>query len=604
MQNMKQERYYIYAYHSTFLNEIGASMHLAVHNQDGTWLPLNNSVGVLFPTANFQEGKLCGTTKVMVNPWIFRMKDHSFGIVALRRNIIQKNHLSKPEIELEPGEENCVLFFRSTDLLSYEESGTYKVAPDGTAITDVCCELRNGKYILTMLTDHGNLECSSSDLTHFSQPEASGQAPQREKIDLDDAAPACKIEVSESEYRRIVNRLLPLKNTGVHPIEVTIKAGEKLILPDAELTYNDGSIFHIPVDWQSLETSQQGTFKVAGTLRQKKWSFPVMPERGDPMAIRYNGKYYFMATDDEHGQLALKIRVTENLEGISAAEDHTILAAHAISEKLGCFWAPELHLINGSLFIFFALGSPHWYTVQSRVMKLIGEDPLNPNDWSKPIRCQNKDGEVLCQNGITLDMTVLKTKTDVYTIWAQRQISHPDNHGNSDLYIAKVDPKEPWRQISKAVLLKRPSYGWERIHSTVDEGPVVLQHGDNIFVTYAGALIDHTYCVGLLKTKADQDLLNPEAWNVLNYPILHRNSIPDQLGGGHNSFVQDEYGNDILMIHAIPFSHYRNDPADIRRYPAFRTVHWDAEGLPRLDMTPERELDPSFSKIFATVHIE
>ena len=80
--------------------------------------------------------------------------------------------------------------------------------------------------------------------------------------------------------------------------------------------------------------------------------------------------------------------------------------------------------------------------------------------------------------------------------------------------------------------------------------------------------------------------------------------MPDQIGGGHNSFVKDEYGNDILMIHAIPLQHYCSDSTDMRRYPAFRMVHWDAQGTPRLDMTPERELNPCFAEIKASVHVK
>jgi hypothetical protein len=56
------------------------------------------------------------------------------------------------------------------------------------------------------------------------------------------------------------------------------------------------------------------------------------------------------------------------------------------------------------------------------------------------------------------------------------------------------------------------------------------------------------------------------------------------------------------MIHAIPIGHYRNSPADWRRYPAFRPVHWDASGFPRLDMTPERQVG-EFAEITALVRL-
>ena len=45
-----------------------------------------------------------------------------------------------------------------------------------------------------------------------------------------------------------------------------------------------------------------------------------------------------------------------------------------------------------------------------------------------------------------------------------------------------------------------------------------------------------------------------------------------------------------------------HDPGMTNRHTGLRPVHWDAEGLPRLDMTPERELSPGF-QIQAVVEI-
>jgi GH43 family beta-xylosidase len=376
--------------------------------------------------------------------------------------------------------------------------------------------------------------------------------------------------VSEAEYRRVVNRLLPLANTGLRRVE---SSGE------AELLYGDGSSRRMPA-------------------RREPWPFPLMGERGDPMAIRYRGRYYFMATDDEGGQLALKIREAASLGEIAGAEESVLLSAR--SEAEGCFWAPELHEIGGRLFLFFAVGSPHWYTVQCHAMALEGTDPTDPAAWSKPRRCVTREGKPLYEGGITLDMSVLDTKAGYYAVWARREIGEDlGDLGPSDLYIARIDPREPWRLASEAVLLRRPSYAWERAHSEVAEGPFLLKRGGELFLTYAAALIDHSYCVGLLRAKDGDELLEAASWSASNYPVLHRQSVPDQIGAGHNSFVKDEAGEDVLMIHAIPFAHYRNNPQDLRRYPAFRRVHWDAEGFPRLDMTPERELAPEVARLAA-----
>ncbi len=592
------ETYRIYAYNSLYCNETGGSLHLAAGRPGiDNPLVLNEGCGVLFADAEPDELRRAGTTKILVNPRIFRLADGSFGITALRRNVGPQG-----KALTEPDRGNRILFYRSKDLISYTLISFAEVLPSGIVITDVCCRWDGRHYVLNMETDTGFMSCTSSDLAHFENTVPGGEPVERVTITALDAAPAGTIDISAEEYQRLIDRLSPVHNIGVEPVEIRAPAGESITMPEACMVYSDGSRRSMSVEWEPFIAHEPGSYTVKGRVKATKFPFPVMGERGDPMAIRYGGFYYYMASDDEGGQLSLKIRRVNTIGDIASAQDHVILCAGDFPFNAACFWAPELHEIEGKLFLFFAVGSPHWYTVQSHVMELTGNDPINPAHWSKPMRCEKADGTNLIEDGITLDMSVLKVKGDYYVLWAQRYMgSDLSNIGSSDLYIARIDPRKPWHQVSEAVLLRRPSFSWERAHSDVIEGPFVLKHGGDIYVTYAAALIDHTYSVGLLRTREGSDLLDPQSWKVSNYPVLHRWSHPEQIGAGHNSFVKNERGEDILMIHAIPFSHYRADPADGRRYPAFRAVHWDASGFPRLDMTDERLLDPAFETIEAKV---
>ncbi|HOE08479.1 MAG TPA: family 43 glycosylhydrolase [Treponemataceae bacterium] len=593
------ETYRIYAYHCLYCNEMGGSMHLASEHRGeaNDLLVLNGGCGVLFADAEPDGLRRAGTTKILINPRVFRLADGSFGITALKRNIGPQGK-ALPE----PGKENFVLFYRSDDLISFTRLSFIEAAPSGTLLFDADCRWDGTRYILSMETDKGPMTSTSAGLGRFEKALPGGEPIVRHKIAALDSALSCAFDVSGVEYQRLIDHLTPVHNIGVEPIQISASAGKSVVLPDACLLYSDGSRRSMRVEWDSFNAPAPGTYKVKGRIKAPFFSFPVMGERGDPMAVWYRGFYYYMASDDEGGQLSLKIRKAGTIGEIACAEDMVILPASDLPWDAACFWAPELHEIEGRLFLFFAVGSPHWYTVQSHVMALNGEDPANPGHWSKPVRCERKDGTHLIEDGITLDMTVLKVKGDYYALWAQRFMgSDLGNIGSSDLYIARIDPEKPWRQVSEAVLLRRPLYSWERAHSDVIEGPFVLKRGEDIFVTYAAALIDHTYCVGLLRTREGSDLLDPQSWTASNYPVLHRWSHPEQIGAGHNSFVKNEHGDDILMIHAIPLSHYRADPADGRRYPAFRAIHWDASGFPRLDMTNERLLDPAFETIEAAV---
>jgi len=228
---------------------------------------------------------------------------------------------------------------------------------------------------------------------------------------------------------------------------------------------------------------------------------------------------------------------------------------------------------------------PHWYTVQSRVMWLEGSDPLDPSHWSAPRRMETPSGDALTHTGITLDMTVIHAQTGDHVVWSQRVIEVGENVrcGTADLMIAKLNSNQPWQLLSEPVLLSRPDFGWERIHSEVLEGPFLLRRGNLLHLTYAAALIDHTYAVGMLTARDGDDLLDPSSWHKTGYPLVHRLSMPDQIGGGHNAFVQDDQGNDILLIHALSKDNYLHDPSDGRRFPCFRQVVWDENDFPHLD---------------------
>ncbi len=49
-----------------------------------------------------------------------------------------------------------------------------------------------------------------------------------------------------------------------------------------------------------------------------------------------------------------------------------------------------------------------------------------------------------------------------------------------------------------------------------------------------------------------------------------------------------------MVYHAVP--HDANGKT-LHRRPAMRRVHWAASGLPYLEMTPERDLNPQFENI-------
>lgn len=509
----------LYAYHRQYENETGASMHLALQEGE-TLTPLHSGFGILFPKCVFDGTSLDGSSRGLRQPWLFRM-GNGFGVVALRCAFNGQGTA---------GRTDGVVFFTSSDLLSYEECGLLPLAQAEKA-ADVRCMAADGGYRLYLLID-SQWQCwQTGDFDGFTAC-AIAPVPEREPCSVWDAAPACVLDISQAEAAALRRRFVPPA------------------LPDDAVRY----------------------------------PFPLMPPRGDPMAIRWQDGYLFMSTDDEHGQLALKIRRAERIGDIPSAEDHLLLSAAPRGDYSGCLWAPELHMVGSRLCIFFAAGMPHWYTVQSRVMMLEGDDPCNAACWSTPRRIVRMDGTPLYEDGITLDMTVVPTLRGPYAVWSQRQILlDPVRCNTADLMIARLDEQQPWKLASEPVVLSRPEYGWERIHSAVNEGPFLLRRNNTLYLTYAAALIDDTYCVGMLTAQDGDDLLDAGSWNKSNYPVFHRFSNSQMIGAGHNAFVQDEQGHDLMLIHSLSRENYLHDHGDIRRYPCIRRVVWDEENYPHFD---------------------
>lgn len=514
----------LYAFTRSFANETGASMHLVLE-ENGFLTPLNGGFGVLFPKADYASDSFVGRSKGLDKPWIVPRKDGGFLVLGLRRDFARGKAVP------EKGN-GSFLLFASTDFCSYEELGLVRLTEENVLLEDIrAISLQNGYRVYALFC--GKWHAFDTANMRVFTPVSHYEIPHRCAVDFLDATPACAVCIEGESLRYLKTRLLSPK------------------LPETAARY----------------------------------PFPLMPERGDPMAIQWKDGFLFMATDDEGGQRRLMLRWAKTLAEIPAAEDHPIFHSPEEGDYSGCLWAPELHRVGDRLCIFFAAGMPHWYTVQSRVMWLEGEDPLNPAHWSQPRRMETPSGDPLTNTGITLDMTVIHTKLGDYVCWSQRvmEVGESIRCGSADLMIARLDSECPWRLLSEPAVLSRPEYGWERIHSEVLEGPFVLRRGDTLHLTYAAALIDHTYAVGMLTAKDGDDLLLPDNWRKTNYPMLHRFSMSDQIGAGHNAFLQDYDGNDIMLIHALSKQNYLHDPSDGRRYPCLRQVVWDEYDFPHLD---------------------
>ena len=184
----------------------------------------------------------------------------------------------------------------------------------------------------------------------------------------------------------------------------------------------------------------------------------------------------------------------------------------------------------------------------------------------------------------SLDMTYLELGGRHYVAWAQ-------NGGNSNVYIARVDPSEPWKTVSPAVLLTKPEHDWERVNIPVNEGPAFMCHGGRVFMAFSASATGPEYCLGLMYADEKADLTDKSVWTKLDRPLLTSADLDGEYGPGHNSFVKDENGEWVFVYHSrdeICFSgkcgYSDGDPLyDPCRSARKRKVFWGEDGLPVLN---------------------
>lgn len=402
---------------------------------------------------------------------------------------------------------------------------------------------------------------------------------------------ASSLLVESGTAEEAIRRWTPIRAEKVLlPEESTVKAEEELEQIEADVVYSDGSRASRKVDWNtdSVDFARDGTYTVEGTIRRQAFRFPLARGYGDPVVFRREGKWYFLGTSDYRNDIGLYVREADSVEGLFAPDtaEHLILPYAPERGFEQTFWAPEFHMIGGEAYILFAV-SGHVWGPQCHVMKLKkGGRITRAEDWENPVPVVRMDGTPLSPDGITLDMTYLRTGSGSYMVWSyRRHIGTPRDTG-SMLYIATVCEREPWRLTGEPVLLSRPLYGWENVAGTINnEGPYALIRDGKVYLTYSGGSANsYTYALGMLTADGGMDLTDPGAWTKSITPVLTFRSVEGEYGPGHNSFFVNDLGDTMIAYHAETGLHEHVRCDGIRR------VHFRKDGTPYFQMSAEEDL--------------
>ncbi len=583
------------------VDKLARSMFLAYseNGRDG-FTALHDDYGVLFMRAESKDNEQL-VPKSLKDPCLFYTKDGNYGVAAVRTEEKGGKDATKS---------SSVMFYTSKDLIDYDEVGFVDLKTDQEVCEPICeYDSVTDSYRITWNDGAGNYYRNTlsaiSASAQVSEPvKASAVSVQRADLGLSGAVPGNLLPLENAKGTRLRNKLSKIINTGMEvPTIVKATSAEDMQAVRAMARYNDGSTASKKVEWDlsGIDFTQPGVYTAKGTVTQPTFnnSKALFNARPDPQMVKYNGKFYFISTD-ENGQGKIFIRQSDTLEGIKNSSETLLLDGNSFPQLFKtCLWAPELHVIEGKLYIFFAGSLTNWSGVQSHVMQLKeGGDPMKTADWETPIRVQDKDGNNLYDTdsqGITLDMTYFQVGEQGYVAWAQRQL-HPVDTG-SWLYIATVDKQEPWKLTSDRTAFCKPDYGWDNNDTFVVEAPFVIQKDGKIYLTFSGGATNHTYCIGMMTASADSNLLDAASWRKRNFPILTSWSVPGQYGPGHNAYILDDDGVMYNIYHA-KWGRSATRSASIRR------VHFDMDGEPVLDVVEERDLLDEFKAVTTQVEVK
>lgn len=313
-------------------------------------------------------------------------------------------------------------------------------------------------------------------------------------------------------------------------------------------------------------------------------------DRADPYVTKgSDGWYYFTASypmygkDDAEGYDRIILRRAKCIDALADAEEKIIWDEKESVTSHRFIWAPEIHEIGGRWYVLFAASgsADNVWDINCHCISCKGSDPYE-DKWEDKGKFTAPDDFSFTH--FSLDMTYLELNGRHYVAWAQ-------NGGNSNVYIARVDPSEPWKTVSPAVLLTKPEYDWERVNIPVNEGPAFMRHGGKVFMAFSASATGPEYCLGLMYADEKADLTDKSVWTKLDRPLLTSADLDGEYGPGHNSFVKNENGEWVFVYHSrdeICFSgkcgYSDGDPLyDPCRSARKRMVLWDKNGFPILN---------------------
>ncbi len=293
---------------------------------------------------------------------------------------------------------------------------------------------------------------------------------------------------------------------------------------------------------------------------------PIVPSLADPSVLLYNGSYYFTYSDSTGNIYVTKSSQLSRLDNGPTATVWT----HPASGDYCCeIWAPELKLISGTFYIYFAADDGNNNNHRMYALQADTNDPQGSYTFRGKVSAPT--------DRWAIDGVPVQQGNSLYFVW-----SGWDGFDNvqQNLYIAQMS--DPVTISGDRVLISAPDQPWEQVTGPVhiNEAPQPLYRNGKIFITYSanGSTTDD-YCLGMLTASDNANLLDRNSWAKSSGPVFTK--ADTAFGPGSNAFTTSPDGTqDWLVYNATVLS--GNGSTDNWKNRSIRAQQftWDNNGNP------------------------
>ena len=301
------------------------------------------------------------------------------------------------------------------------------------------------------------------------------------------------------------------------------------------------------------------------------FSNPLRTRNGsDPFLVHVEGYYYLMTTTWRDLQISraktlegFKTTTTTTTSG-GGSETKTIYALANPKPEGNDVWAPELHKINGTWYVFFSEDRKSWVLTG-------GAHPWESNFGGKPERVHQEWGI----DGTIVEIPFPGRNGNHYFVWSCEKPSEKDTDETlQSLCIAEMFTPT---SLGPTHILSQPTESWERVEIPVNEGPAGLYHKNSTWIAYSASFCKTPdYQIATLKWDGIHDPLDKKSWTKSAGPRF--SSANGNYGTAHNGFFTSPDGTEIWNIYHATQNASGSCGADRQTFA--QIVNWLEDGEP------------------------